>query len=72
MILFLPPFLLPLTPSQEEEQLDKMEDDMFLRCLEANLLSDMTLQGIEQISKVLAIYVCCRAADPRCNLMLSN
>ena len=38
--------------SQEEEQLDKMEDDMFLRCLEANLLSDMALQGIEQISKV--------------------
>lgn len=25
---------------------------MFLRCLEANLLSDMALQGIEQISKV--------------------
>ena len=25
---------------------------MFLRCLEANLLSDMTLQGIEQIAKV--------------------
>ena len=30
-----------------------MEDDMFLRCLEANLLSDMALQGIEQISKVI-------------------
>lgn len=29
-----------------------MEDETFLRCLEANLLSDMTLQGIEQISKV--------------------
>ena len=25
---------------------------MFLRCLEANLLSDMALQGIEQIAKV--------------------
>lgn len=37
---------------QEEEQLDKMEDDNFLRCLEANLLSDMALQGIEQIAKV--------------------
>lgn len=36
----------------EEEQLDKMEDETFLRCLEANLLSDMTLQGIEQIAKV--------------------
>lgn len=31
---------------------DKMEDDMFLRCLESNLLSDMALQGIEQIAKV--------------------
>ena len=28
-----------------------MEDDMFLRCLESNL-SDMALQGIEQIAKV--------------------
>lgn len=35
-----------------EENLDKMEDDMFLRCIEANMLSDMTLQGIEAISKV--------------------
>ena len=49
----LPPSLSPQSP-QEEEQLDKMEDDMFLRCLEANLLSDMALQGIEQISKVTA------------------
>ena len=29
----------------DEEQADKMEDDMFLRCIEANMLSDMTLQG---------------------------
>merc|ERR1719383_389669 len=36
----------------EEEQADKMEDDMFLRCIEANMLSDMTLQGIEAIAKV--------------------
>lgn len=36
----------------EEEAVDKMEDDMFLRCIEANMLSDMTLQGIEAISKV--------------------
>lgn len=28
----------------EEETVDKMEDDMFLRCIEANMLSDMTLQ----------------------------
>ena len=36
----------------EQEQADKMEDDMFLRCIEANMLSDMTLQGLEAISKV--------------------
>ena len=38
--------------NDEEEQADKMEDDMFLRCIEANMLSDMTLQGIEAILKV--------------------
>ncbi|KAG1660851.1 DNA-directed RNA polymerase II subunit RPB1 [Nymphon striatum] len=37
---------------EEEEQVDKMEDDVFLRCIEANMLSDMTLQGIEAITKV--------------------
>ncbi|KAM0727491.1 DNA-directed RNA polymerase II subunit RPB1 [Formica fusca] len=36
----------------DEETVDKMEDDMFLRCIEANMLSDMTLQGIEAIGKV--------------------
>ena len=36
----------------EEEQVDKMDDDVFLRCIEANMLTDMTLQGIEQIAKV--------------------
>lgn len=30
--------------ADEEETVDKMEDDMFLRCIEANMLSDMTLQ----------------------------
>ena len=29
-----------------------MDDDVFLRCIEANMLTDMTLQGIESISKV--------------------
>lgn len=33
-------------------QVDKMEDDTFLRCIEANMLNDLTLQGIESISKV--------------------
>jgi DNA-directed RNA polymerase II subunit RPB1 len=38
--------------NEEEEQVAKMEDDVFLRCIEANMLSDMTLQGIESINKV--------------------
>ncbi|XP_049853446.1 DNA-directed RNA polymerase II subunit RPB1 [Schistocerca gregaria] len=37
---------------EEGETVDKMEDDMFLRCIEANMLSEMTLQGIEAIGKV--------------------
>ena len=37
---------------EEEEQVDKMEDDVFLRCIESNMLSEITLQGIEQITKV--------------------
>ena len=37
---------------EEEEQVDKMEDDVFLRCIEANMLTDMSLQGIEAIAKV--------------------
>ena len=36
----------------DEEQVDKMEDDVFLRCIEANMLTDMSLQGIEAIAKV--------------------
>ena len=35
-----------------DEQVDKMEDDVFLRLIEANMLSDLTLQGIDSISKV--------------------
>lgn len=30
-----------------------MDDDVFLRCIESNMLTDMTLQGIEQISRVM-------------------
>lgn len=29
-----------------------MDDDVFLRCIEQNMLTDMTLQGIESITKV--------------------
>ena len=42
-----------MTSQNEEEQVDKMEDDVFLRCIEANMLTDMSLQGIEAIAKVL-------------------
>ncbi len=35
-----------------------MEDDVFLRCIEANMLTDMTLQGIEQIAKVIITLNC--------------
>ncbi|CAH1781896.1 unnamed protein product [Owenia fusiformis] len=38
--------------NEEEEVVDKMDDDVFLRCIEANMLTDMTLQGINEISKV--------------------
>ena len=37
---------------EEEEAIDRMDDDVFLRCIEQSMLSDITLQGIEQISKV--------------------
>lgn len=30
----------------QEEQVDKMEVDVFLRCIESNMLSDLTLQVI--------------------------
>ena len=46
------PFYSEDTKEDDEDQADKMEDDMFLRCIEANMLSDMTLQGLEAISKV--------------------
>ena len=36
----------------DEDSSDKMEDDTFLRYIEANILTDMTLQGIEAIAKV--------------------
>ncbi len=42
---------------EDEEQVDKMEDDVFLRCIEASMLSDITLQGIESITKVLVILL---------------
>lgn len=35
-----------------EEDMERMEEDMFLRCIESNMLSELTLQGIEAIGKV--------------------
>lgn len=35
-----------------EEQIDRMPDDLFLRHIESNMLTDMTLQGIPSITKV--------------------
>lgn len=62
---------------QEEEIVDKMEDDVFLRCIEANLLSDMTLQGIEAIAKVctliqLFVYLFLLKMNTYKNFMTSN
>jgi DNA-directed RNA polymerase II subunit RPB1 len=37
---------------EEEEAVDKVPDDQFLKLIEQNILSDMKLQGIESISKV--------------------
>lgn len=36
----------------DDENPDQMDDSMFLRCIESSMLSEMTLQGIETISKV--------------------
>ena len=44
-LLFFPPFVV-------QELVDKMDDDTFLRCIESNMLTDMSLQGIEAIAKV--------------------
>jgi len=37
---------------ESSELVDKMPDDQFLKLLEQNILSDITLQGIESITKV--------------------
>ncbi|PIO76814.1 RNA polymerase Rpb1, domain 7 [Teladorsagia circumcincta] len=38
----------PSDKSAEVEQVDKMEDDVFLRCIESNMLSDLTLQVLSE------------------------
>jgi len=41
----------------DEDTVDKMEDDMFLRCIEANMLSDMTLQVSICLLKIVKILI---------------
>merc|ERR1719210_1296730 len=53
----------------DEDQADKMEDDMFLKCIEANMLSDMTLQGLEAISKV---YMHLPSTDDKKRIVISD
>ena len=45
-------FDLKMAELELADLVDRMEDDMFLRCIESNILSDMTLQGIDSISRV--------------------
>jgi hypothetical protein len=53
-----------------EENLDKMEDDMFLRCIEANMLSDMTLQvstanfSEKRFLRTTKTFFFCRVSKP--------
>ena len=39
-----------------DDAVDKMQDDQFLKLIEQNILSDMTLQGIESIAKVFILF----------------
>ena len=39
----------------QNEDPTRMHDDIFLRCLESSMLSDLTLQGIESIDKVYIV-----------------
>ncbi|CAF4100212.1 unnamed protein product, partial [Rotaria sordida] len=41
--------------NDDQEDTTRMDDDTFLRCLESSMLSDLTLQGIEAISKVYMV-----------------
>ena len=43
------------TDEDESNETMRMDDDTFLRCLESSMLSDLTLQGIEQIHKVYMV-----------------
>lgn len=42
-----------------DEDIDKMDDDMFLRCIEANMLSDMTLQ-VRNACTIFGSFRVCR------------
>jgi hypothetical protein len=51
----------------EEETVDKMEDDMFLRCIEANMLSDMTLQVCIHLAFLLSVDPCRKLCIVSCS-----
>ena len=50
---------------EEEEQVDKMEDDVFLRCIEANMLSDMNLQVCSLCIIFLDQFYLCKVINCR-------
>ena len=58
-----------MAEEEEEGSPDRMEDDLFLRCIEASLLSDLTLQGIESISKV---YMHLPTTDSKKRIMITE
>ncbi|ESN95512.1 hypothetical protein HELRODRAFT_148131, partial [Helobdella robusta] len=39
-----------------EDEFDKITDDKFLKLIETNLLKDLTLQGISNISKAYMVH----------------
>ena len=53
----------------EEDDTDRMGDDMFLRFIENNILTDMTLQGIEEIKKV---YMCLPTEDYKKRVVINE
>ena len=57
----------PLQPTDEE--LDRMEDDVFLHCLEKDLLDSVRLKGIPEITKV---YMHCAKQDSKKNIMINE
>ena len=47
-----------LVEDEENESIDKLPDDVFLRAIETTLLSDLTLKGIPGLKKVCGEFCC--------------